>query len=78
MYELLKIFYEKDIQKKEHQAILDNLSEALFSFDVGGLKYFNQLAKKIFFLCVECKADMVPNGKLLLNLQSHINQSKSI
>ena len=73
MYELLKIFHEKDIQKKEHQAILDNLSEALFSFDVGGLKYFNQLAKKILFLCVECKADMVPNGKLLLNLQSQIN-----
>lgn len=68
MYQLLRILFEKKNLQKEHQDVLFNLSEALFSFDTGGLKYFNQLGKKILYQCVENKEDMVPNGVLLETL----------
>jgi len=58
--------------------MLDNLCEAVFSFDTSNLTYFNRLGKKILYQCIEEKADMVPNGVLLETLQSYFKQSKSI
>ena len=75
---MLRSFYDKITLQKENQAVLNNLCEALFSFDTGGLTYFNQLGKNILRQCVLNKEEMLPNGTLLEKLQSFFALSKSI